>query len=569
MAHPQARSGSGRPIRSRGGLEPVAIAGLAAVAVGLALVLLHAFGTGPIDEPLEVRIKALLCALVACVLGIEAFPSVRRRAWLSRSLLAAAGVAGVLAWFNFGAFHGGGGYVHDWEQFHHRLGARYFAELGYDGLYAASIAAQIEGAPRLAVQRSYRDLRTNQVRDTQAQLDHVRAVRKRFDAQRWVEFVADHDYFVRRHGGAQLDDMRRDHGFNASPAWAAMARLVGAPLPTTTRGLLALGLLDPLLLAAAFWMVFRAFGARVGCAALAVLGLGYASRFYWVGGAFLRQDWLAAVLASLAWAERGRFRAAGAALGVAAGLRLFPVLLLFGPAVLAARAIARRERAPWIVSLGLGFGLAIAGMLAVGSLAGRGPSAWPAFANEIARHTDGWLTNDVGLENLVLYDHAITSGALIDPEAHDVWTPVKAEIVNRRAERLPARVALQALFLVLLAAAVWRSTPSASMALSVVAVFSLTAPTCYYWSLLALVPLAQRGVGVPIALLALNAAAFGLHLQTERFELRYGALSWGLAVFFAGLLVPAAGAFAWFSRSGWPRGSARPHSRAGPDVSAG
>jgi len=534
-------------------VERCAVVLLVLAAVACAVGFATAWPGGlPLADADEVRLKAWACGGVAALVMLTSLRRVRERRVVAGGLLLIAGAIGVASWLNFGALHGGS-FVHDWEQFHHRLGSRYFPELGYDGLYAASIAAQLEGAPRVRVQRAYRDLRTDRIRDTVAQLDHVREVRRRFDAQRWVEFVADHHYFVERHGGAQLDDMRRDHGFNATPAWATIARTVGAAVPSGSTGLALLGLLDPLLLGLAFALVFRSFGLRAGCLALALLGLGYASRFYWVGGAFLRQDWLAAVLCSIALLEASRPRAAGLLLGVAAGLRLFPVLLLFGPVVLALLAVVRRRRQPEAhpnlrtgLALGLGFGLGVASMLAVGSLGGRGPAAWGEFATEIRRHTGGWLTNDVGLANLVLYDRQILTGALVAPGLPDAWAPVGEEIARRRDERAAALLLSRIFFLALLAAAVTRATPARSVALSAVAVFSLTSPTCYYWSLLALVPLARgptpgfgNAAGV-VALLGLNAAVFLLHPTSELLELRFGVFSIGLAAVFLGWILPDA-----------------------------
>ncbi|MBW2234502.1 MAG: DUF2029 domain-containing protein [Deltaproteobacteria bacterium] len=68
-------------------------------------------------------------------------------------------------------------------------------------------------------------------------------------------------------------------------------------------------------------------------------------------GAFLRLDWLAALMLALCQLARGRSFAAGVLLGVAAMARLFPAFFLLGPAVLAARdcgsADARTRRCAW------------------------------------------------------------------------------------------------------------------------------------------------------------------------------------------------------------------------------
>ena len=58
---------------------------------------------------------------------------------------------GVLAYFNFGAFHFDGLRVHLWDMTHYYLGAKYFGELGYDGLYECIAVADAEsGWPQVA-----------------------------------------------------------------------------------------------------------------------------------------------------------------------------------------------------------------------------------------------------------------------------------------------------------------------------------------------------------------------------------------------------------------------------------
>jgi hypothetical protein len=516
----------------------LATGGLAIAALGLAWLLARALPPGvPFDDAAEARLKAVLCGVALVALLVLPLPVLRRRPRAAAALLAALAAVAAAAWFDFGGFHGGG-YVHHWEQFHHHLGARYFPELGYDGLYAASIAAQRETAPGLPVQPWIRDLRTDEVQPTYALDPFVRETAARFAPARWSAFVADHARYLAAVRPAYLADMRADHGLNASPAWIALARLASGWLPTGSGSLLPLALLDPLLLALAFALVFRTRGLRSGCLCVLLFGLGYAGRFFWVGGAFLRHDWLAAVIAAAALADR-RPRAAGALLGAAACLRIFPVLLLFGPAVLAARALLLGERPVWARELGLGFALAVAAGLAAGCLAGRGPAAWPEFAREIRGHAGRWLTNDVGLENLVLYDRAIVERRFVHPGLPEPWIQAQSVIEERRAERQVLLAALRLAFLGLLAAAGWRATPAESVVLGMVAVFTLTAPTCYYWSLLALLPLQRRLFPVQGAV-ALSGALYLVHLRFEAFEMRYGLLSLGLALLFLAWILPDA-----------------------------
>ncbi len=171
-----------------------------------------------------------------------------RRAGQLLSGLAAVACA---AYYNFGLFHGWT-YVHHWETFHYVLGSKYFPELGYDGLYLASVAAQLASAPEVELPSEIRNLQNNRIEPVYALAEQRAAVQACFSPARWRAFVADNDYFVRTCQPAYLAQIRRDHGYNPTPAWTFVGRLCSAALPVQRGTLVLLGLLDPLLLALTF-----------------------------------------------------------------------------------------------------------------------------------------------------------------------------------------------------------------------------------------------------------------------------------------------------------------------------
>jgi hypothetical protein len=226
----------------------------------------------PQNEESEIRVKVVLAVIVVALLLIREFtPSVpMNRA--GRALTLAAILAAV-GYLNFGTFHGRS-FIHHWEQFHYALGAKYFPELGYDGLYDASIEAQRSRDPGATLHSSYRDLRTNKVvaTDSPDALARRKAVVARFSPERWRAFVADNDFFVIHNDPGYLASIRLDHGFNPPPSWTFVARLF-AGWPAIDEGTLdALAVLDLLLLAALFVVVSRTYGTRWGCLALALFG---------------------------------------------------------------------------------------------------------------------------------------------------------------------------------------------------------------------------------------------------------------------------------------------------------
>jgi hypothetical protein len=72
-----------------------------------------------------------------------------------------------------------------------------------------------------------------------------------------------------------------------------------------------------------------------------------------------------------------------------------------------------------------------------------------------------------------------------------------------------------------------------------VALFSLTSSACYYWALLLLAPVAW-GFPAVIGLLAVSGVMYFLDpVETDNL-VRYGLLSWGLALLFVAALWPDA-----------------------------
>ena len=86
--------------------------------------------------------------------------------------------------------------IHHWEQFHYFLGSKYFPEVGYDGIYVASLAAERELDLGQDPQPYMRDLRTNEVVPVGSLVNHMKEVRERFSDERWEIFREDVRYFL-------------------------------------------------------------------------------------------------------------------------------------------------------------------------------------------------------------------------------------------------------------------------------------------------------------------------------------------------------------------------------------
>lgn len=500
----------------------------------------------PMREESEIKVKLCLALAALAVVVASAFERRKARrdagapAKVGTSLALMALVA-ALGYFNFGAFHGLV-YNHFWEQFHYVLGAKYFPELGYDGLYAASLEAQSERNPPAygnRIQPLVRDLRTNEVVSSRSPevLAHRAEVKERFTPERWRQFRDDNYHFLFRNSPGYIGSIRRDHGFNPPPSWTFVARLfTWAEVDDSV--LVRLANIDVLLLITMFVFVFRTYGSRLGCLALIVFGLNYAGRYYWVGGAFLREDWLACSVIGVCMLKREKYLWAGGLIGWATAVRVFPVLFLLGPAVLGLRALVRREKLGWAFQIVAGFAVALLLAVGLGSLTGRGFSAWGDFAEAITLHRGTWLTNNVGLDNVLLYDRETMTRELVNFRLPEPWIHWQAKMDRLKEERRAVLWAAKGALMLLVMAACWRARrEDAAIIGGVTAIFALVVTTCYYWQMLLLLPLTRSRV-LLYGILILNLGMMGLHFQTPAFEMRYGLFSWGLLVLFLAYLLP-------------------------------
>ena len=107
-------------------------------------------------------------------------------------LLVILGLAAALAYPNFGKFHFDN-FVHNWDTYHYYMGAKYFRELGYVGLYDCAVVAESEQAqtPRQAARigaRAIMDLRTNAPKKASEVLKDPQTCKANFADERWQQF---------------------------------------------------------------------------------------------------------------------------------------------------------------------------------------------------------------------------------------------------------------------------------------------------------------------------------------------------------------------------------------------
>ncbi len=393
---------------------------VAAVAVGTI------YWVGMLAPNVDVAINVLkaLIALTATGCVFYEMDRIRRRRPLAerwkRFVGITLGVAAIIVYFN--GFRGI--YVKLWhrhDQYHYYFGAKYFRELGYDGLYKCTVVAEDEigkvtqtldgrkvtldlRAEARAADRKIRDLSgDNLLVPATYAVDHPAECKERFSENRWTQFKRDIEFF-RFSCSSEKDywhGMQKDHGYNPPPVWTATGYLVASLHDATTGFMQVLAAIDEVYLLGMFVGIFWAFGWRVFAVAAILWGCQASAANSWTIGAFLRQDWLFWFVMASCFARKRFFKLSGASMVYAGLLRIVPGLAVVGWLVVAGAYLVkhRRMRLDHVQTL-IGGTLAAA-VLIGGSVALIGRDSYKQFVSRIELHDKIPLTNHMGLRVLV------------------------------------------------------------------------------------------------------------------------------------------------------------------------
>jgi hypothetical protein len=466
----------------------------------------------------------------------------------------ALGVASIAAYFN--GLHFDYPYYHRWDQFHYYIGAKYFKELGYDGLYKCTVIAQddlgnVEWNDQQSGRKMHADF-SKEVRDPKKTimglsggpgggelvvpvtdiLAHPEECKDRFTPARWEKFKADITHFRTVSDRPWWEDMQRDHGYNPPPVWTIAGRAFAELHPASTAYLRFLSGLDFAYLGAMFVALYWAFGWRVCAVGMIFWGCQASAPALWTNGAFLRQDWLFYLVFSACLMRKRWYKLSGAAMVYAGLLRIFPGLVVIGWLGVVAFQLVRHHRMtrPQVQTL-IGGVLAAAVLIPL-SLGVAGKDAYQQFyAHTIQTHDSTPLTNHMGLRVLVAHkafdtqlglppikfatgSHSgrmkyVEDGKLTDP--FEIWKKMRNERYAKYKWVAYGIIALSFAFFML----VLRRVKSLWIAqcLAQVFVILLSQLTSYYYSFLILsAPLtkAKRQLEVPLfGFAALSQLVFG------------------------------------------------------------
>ena len=475
----------------------------------------------------------------------------KARAWWERGALVWVILACGTAWVNFGVFHSSR-IVHYWDTFHYYIGSKYFEENEYEHLYECVLAAdyQARGAEDLE-KRKIRDLvdnRLHYVTEDDA-MRYQKRCAEHFSPERWEAFRHDAASFRTVMGSGWWKEMLMDHGYNASPisnmiasfltniGWESQippvssesAQVAPNDLAKFRKRILRYTMIDLGLYAAAFAMIFWAFGLRATALALLVWGCGYPWAYFWTGGSFARVPWFFMAVAAMCFAKRGYPLLSGFTLSWSALLRLFPAALAGGPIACAVDRFIRRKNLarPWLNRFDKRF---IAGgvlglvVLIGSSVAINGVDAHPQFLSNTLKHSETPLTNHMGLPTVLSYKPSTVGRYTKDDSLEDPWATWKQNRKEIKHDRRWLHGLLLLGMFALLALAGRRLSEWAVIAGSTILIVGFFELTCYYYSFVVLMaPLAIERLRYSVAMILMVIAGLVLQFLIGWYDEQYTA----------------------------------------------
>jgi hypothetical protein len=351
-------------------------------------------------------------------------------------------------------------YWHHSDLYHYYMGAKYFPELGYHGLYRCTAVAQdqlgtVTWKHEATGQRFRLDM-SSEVRGPEKRirnlggdnllvplgdvLEHPDRCTSRFSPERWKAFKDDVAFFRIVADKAYWEGMQQDHGYNPPPVWTILGSFFSNLRPASARYMQVLAGLDMIYLAGAFAMTWWAFGWRVFAVAVIFWGCQAAAPAPWTAGAFLRQDWFFYLIASACLARKRCFKLAGASIVYAGLLRIFPILIVVGWLTVAGAYVIRRGRLARSHRDVMVGGLLAAAVIVPLSLYVAGSGSYYEFYRHTLNFYDRTpLTNHMGLPVLISHEFRGAAGSsrmeytvdqkLADP--FETWKRMRSERYDR------------------------------------------------------------------------------------------------------------------------------------------
>ena len=292
--------------------------------------------------------------------------------------------------------------------------SKYFNELGYDYLYPAYLMADEETVNALRNVREVRNLATDRRmdRDLYVTFELKQLIRARFTNERWESFKADYLYLSPKMSGNIWRDLFTDHGYNPPATWTVVGGTLANLVPIQYMKYLTM--IDFGLVSLMFLAIYRAFGLETCLIALLWFTVSFSGRAPVLGQALLRFDWVSCLVMGVCMLALGRPMLAGALMGYAGLVRVFP-LVFFWPYLADAACTLSRERKLNRGQLRFLLGAVLVGViLLTGILARHGAGAIPASIESLKLHAASYTSHRVGLGAAVFFQFERTDRQIVD-----------------------------------------------------------------------------------------------------------------------------------------------------------
>ena len=481
-------------------------------------------------------------ATVASLLSATGFPFLPARR--KRTILIALGIVALFAvasHYRFGQFRHGGSFVHHHEFYHYYMGSKYFPELGYDGLYAATHRALLDNDSAMAGPISVvKNLQTYRLESAAISLQRADRVQGLFSDARWREFKRDVAFFQGRIPPREWQSLLVDHGYNATPFWNLVGSLFSARLPLSGGTLGLLAALDVVLIGGMLVAVGWAFGPKTALLFTIFFFANFFATFDFTGGGFLRQLWLASLVGCVCFFHKRWMIPAGICLAVAVLDRAFPAVFLLLPAVWSVRESWRlRSLRHSYTRVLAAFALAVVLLGGLTLVRTGGATSWTNWYNNIRAHNQSFFINQIALRNLFIVNPATTGAVAAWDEAQ--WQREREDLDAHTRNTLRAlRIVLCVLLVVLLAR---EKDHGVGLALLSFTPFLLFYPANYYCAFLVIAILFWRSYsGLALAVLLLQVPFWllsGVLVSLTQLELLHWIVALCLSVTFVAFLALA------------------------------
>lgn len=448
-------------------------------------------------------------------------------------------------------------HLHTNEFYHYYVATKYFPELGYSGLYDATVVADYEDDPSsFDATQGVRSLLTYDMEPRLAPMARANAIRAHFSPERWAAFKSDIAFFRETDGVVwKMGESLQDHGYNGSPlVTAILGGLARQPFLSSPTYMRLASWFDIALIVIAGACLTLWIGPEAGPLFLFLWAVNPFNDYGYIGGAYLRYMHLIALLVALLAYAKERFVVSGAAFAIASLLRVFPGFLIAG--LLAQNLLSRdrrtllRRHAPLFASAAATALILVAATSLIHSP--DGGNVWDGFARKLSLHSHQVSPNVLGLSYLFFYsdEHNVAEilRAREDGRALSWVVETGKTFAANRGFYLGVTAALALALLVLLR----RGRPQDGLFAALVAVFACLHLAHYDYCVLALVPFifpGRRDVLVALAVFWMAAASARLLPQAVAIlDFRFYVLSALMSLYFVATLVLRAldrGAVPW------------------------